>query len=77
MSAHAQLVAKAKAYDRIRSLMGNVQNGTDTKITLSQDDATLQFVIRVGTQTGFKGLFLGPDLLTTINSAFLGTPRDE
>jgi hypothetical protein len=32
----------------LRNCLGYVQNGTSTTVTLSQDDATYDFVVRVG-----------------------------
>jgi hypothetical protein len=73
MSAHAQLVAKAKAYDQLRSLLGHVQNGSDTPVAINQDDATNSFIIRVGRD----GRFFGSSLMSALTQAFEETPRDE
>lgn len=48
-SAHnAAILAQAAAFCALRSLMGHVQDGSDTPICLYQDDATRSYFVRVG-----------------------------
>ena len=37
--------------ESLRKLMGYVQNGSDETVSLFQDDATMDFVLRVGNKT--------------------------
>ena len=50
----AELLAARKAtqtLNNLRELMGYVQNGSETKVSLFQDDATMDFMLRVGKKT--------------------------
>lgn len=48
---------KAELFDSIRFLCGYVENGTDSTVSIGQDDATRDWVVRVGKRryhaTGF------------------------
>lgn len=46
---------KAELFDMIRNLMGYVENGTDTSVTLFQDDATRWFTVAIGCSHERKG----------------------
>lgn len=46
---------KAELFDMIRNLMGYVENGTDTSVTLFQDDATRWFTVAIGRSHERKG----------------------
>jgi hypothetical protein len=46
---------KAEMFDMIRNLMGYVENGTDTSVTLFQDDATRWFTVAIGRSHERKG----------------------
>lgn len=46
---------KAELFDMIRNLMGYVENGTDTSVTLFQDDATRSFTVAIGRSHERKG----------------------
>lgn len=46
---------KAEMFDMIRNLMGYIENGTDTSVTLFQDDATRWFTVAVGRSHERKG----------------------
>lgn len=46
---------KAEMFDMIRNLMGYIENGTDTSITLFQDDATRWFTVAIGRSHERKG----------------------
>lgn len=50
-----ELSRKAAMFDKIRDLMGYVQNGTDTSVTLFQDDATQWFSVAIGRSHERKG----------------------
>lgn len=51
----AELKRKADLFDKLRDLMGYVQNGTDTSVTLFQDDATQWFTVAIGRSHDRKG----------------------
>ena len=42
---------KAKAYDTLVEALGHVQNASDTPIHISQDDATNNYIVKVGNRT--------------------------
>lgn len=46
---------KAELFDMIRNLMGYVENGTDTSVTIFQDDATRWFTVAIGRSHERKG----------------------
>lgn len=46
---------KAELFDMIRNLMGYIENGTDTSVTLFQDDATRWFTVAIGRSHERKG----------------------
>lgn len=48
-----QIKQKAEAWDALIELCGHVQDGSDTVVTLSQDDATRTCFIRVGKKSYF------------------------
>lgn len=52
---HATLRRKAEMFDMIRNLMGYIENGTDTSVTLFQDDATRWFTVAIGRSHERKG----------------------
>lgn len=62
---------KAEIYENIKILMGCVQNGSDTAITLFQDDATYTYhvTIRQGKKT-----YWGNSLGEAINKAIKDSP---
>ena len=51
--------------NNLRELMGYVQNGSETKVSLFQDDATMDFMLRVGNKT-----YWGNYLEQVIDKAF-------
>lgn len=60
----------------LRKLMGHYQNGSDTKVTISQDDATGDIVLRLGDlQTG--KCFVGRSLEQVIEFAFVARQGEE
>lgn len=62
---------KAQAYDQLRELMGHVGNGSETPVTLSQDDVTGSFVVSVGSHmSGHR--FRANDLASAIHLATTG-----
>ncbi len=64
----AELLAARKAtqtLNNLRELMGYVQNGSETKVSLFQDDATMDFMLRVGKKT-----YWGLSLENVIEKAF-------
>lgn len=46
---------KAELFDMIHNLMGYIENGTDTSVTLFQDDATRWFTVAIGRSHERKG----------------------
>lgn len=46
---------KAEMFDMTRNLMGYIENGTDTSVTLFQDDATRWFTVAIGRSHERKG----------------------
>lgn len=46
---------KAELFDMIRNLMGYIENGTDTSVTLFQDDTTRGFTVAIGRSHQRKG----------------------
>ena len=54
-----------KTLESLRELMGYVQNGSDTTVSLFQDDATMDYMLRVGKKT-----YWGFSLENVIDRAF-------
>lgn len=63
------VIRKAEMFDMIRNLMGYVENGTDTSVTLFQDDATRWFTVAIGCSHERKGES-APSLEETIRRMF-------
>ena len=40
-------------FEKLKQLMGYVQNGSDTEIRMFQDDATLSYWVQVGNRSNF------------------------
>nr|CAK6606230.1 unknown function [Klebsiella phage vB_Ko_K4PH164] len=49
------VIRKAEMFDMIRNLMGYIENGTDTSVTLFQDDTTRGFTVAIGRSHQRKG----------------------
>lgn len=58
----------ATAFEQIRELMGSTQDGSQTAITLFQDEATKTFHVRVGKNS--NRTFWGNSLRDAIQLAF-------
>lgn len=43
-----QLKQKVTAFTKLRELLGYVENGTDTTVALFQDDATHNYIVKIG-----------------------------
>ena len=56
---------KVKTLSHLRELMGYVQNGSDETVSLFQDDATMDYMLRVGKKT-----YWGHSLENVIAKAF-------
>ena len=56
---------KVKTLNHLEELMGYVQNGSDETVSLFQDDATMDFMLRVGKKT-----YWGLSLENVIEKAF-------
>ena len=56
---------KVKTLSHLRELMGYVQNGSDETVSLFQDDATMDYMLRVGKKT-----YWGNSLESVIIKAF-------
>ena len=54
-----------QAISHLEELMGYVQDGSDTTVSLFQDDATMDFMLRVG-----KKMYWGRSLENVIDKAF-------
>ena len=65
----------AELYNQIRSLMGYVQNSSDTSVTLSQDDATYTYHIRVGNSANNR-TYWGNSFAEVIRKAVKDNPID-
>lgn len=52
-----ELQRQAAAYLNLRKLCGHVENGTDTVVTVFQDDATKQWWVKVGTSNRRKDYY--------------------
>ena len=64
----AELIAARKSVQTLkilRELMGYVQNGSDETVSLFQDDATMDYMLRVGKKT-----YWGLSLENVIEKAF-------
>ena len=51
----AETTRKSQLFDQLRDLMGYIENGTDTSVTLFQDDATRWFTVAIGRSHERKG----------------------
>ena len=60
-----ELLSTRKTLESLRELMGYVQDGSDTTVSLFQDDATMDFMLRVGKKT-----YWGLSLENVIEKAF-------
>ena len=56
---------KVKTLNHLKELMGYVQNGSDETVSLFQDDATMDYMLRVGKKT-----YWGLSLENVIEKAF-------
>lgn len=56
---------KAEAFNKIRELMGYVEDGSDVVVSIYQDDATKTFHVRVGSDS----VHWGETLTEAINEA--------
>ena len=56
---------KIKTLSDLQELMGYVQNGSEETVSLFQDDATMNFILRVG-----KKMYWGNSLENVIEKAF-------
>jgi hypothetical protein len=65
------LRAKADAFDDLRRLAGFVEDGSSDRVQFHQDDATRDWVIRVGVRVGgaSKEFYHGPDLISAAASS--------
>lgn len=63
------VIRKAEMFDMIRNLMGYIENGTDTSVTLFQDDATRWFTVAIGRSHERKGES-APSLETAIRKMY-------
>jgi hypothetical protein len=60
-----ELLSTRKTLTQLKELMGYVQNGSDTTVSLFQDDATMDYMLRVGKKT-----YWGHSLENVIAKAF-------
>lgn len=62
----------------LRRLCGYVENGSDTAVTIFQDDATRGWCVRVGIDTNLRApRFYGDGFLDTLDAAIAGTPKED
>ena len=59
----------------LRRLCGYVENGTGDSVTICQDDATREWVIRVGSSPRAP-FFHGASMVAALDAAIAGTPED-
>jgi|TARA_R110000851_G_scaffold313492_1_gene475137 hypothetical protein len=64
-------IQKALSYDAIRECCGYVENGTGSSFSISQDDATGAWMVRVGKATFYEYSFS-----QAIYSASLGQAKE-
>lgn len=55
---------KVKALDNLKRCLGYVENGTETTVTIYQDDATRSYIVRVGNRQ-----YWGESLFQALESA--------
>ena len=60
-----ELLSTRKTLESLRELMGYVQNGSEETVYLFQDDATMDYMLRVGEKT-----YWGHSLENVIEKAF-------
>lgn len=63
-------------FKRLRELMGYVQNGSHTKITISQDDATGSYIVRVGNYGINQQYYIADSLEEAFEKAFADPKND-
>lgn len=66
------LQEKAELFDKLKSMMGYVQNGSDTSVCIYQDDATYTYHCKVG-----KNSYWGNSLKEAINKAYESNPPEK
>jgi len=67
--------SKLNAFNSLRKLMGYVQNSSETVVTLSQDDVTKTYVVKVGADSMFRvkpRSYYGDSLIEAIAAAAAG-----
>lgn len=68
---------KASFERRLRVLCGYVENASDTKVTVSQDDATRTWIVTVGSETaGTARSYHGEQMADAFEKAFQD-PRND
>lgn len=72
----AQLERDAECMRQLRAVIGHVANSTDTTATITQDDATRDFILRVGTGSTQRS-FYGSSLTIVIAAAYQEAPVEN
>lgn len=62
-------LSKNKAFDDLEYCLGSIQNGSESTVLIFQDDATSEFIIKVGTN-----VYVGDSLASVLN--FAATTHD-
>ena len=63
---------KISRLEGLRKLAGYVENGTETTITIGQDDATRDWLVKVGNR-----LYHGPSFYEALDSAIEDLKEDD
>lgn len=63
---------KAVLFDSIRELCGHVENGTDSAVSVCQDDATREWIVCVG-----KRRYHAPGFVSALREAIIDNTTSE
>lgn len=66
----------APFFTRLREMLGYVQNGSDTTIIISQDDATGSYIVRVGQYERTRRSYYADSLEEAFEKAFADPKND-
>lgn len=67
-----QAMNESELYCALKRLMGYVQNGSSTSVTIFQDDATMDYFVKVGDKC-----YYGESLPEAIEKANKDNPEDS
>jgi len=72
-----RLVEDSARLAGLRRLCGYVENGSDTSVSMFQDDATREWFVRVGSPQRGKMPFHGTSMGAALDAAIAGTPKED